>query len=138
MLTVLALSTLTHARIGETVAQCNARYGEVKLEDEGQKFYEKSGFTIAIVFDDNGKCCQIHYLKSGSSNNLTEKETKAFMNANGSSWKRTKVNDTYIKWESGGKFAYDTSGTLLIRTIAHDAFALAEADRKEAEKLNAF
>ena len=137
ILTVLALSTLAHARIGETVAECKARYGEVKLEDEDQKFYQKSGYTIAIFFNDNGKCCQIHYLKSGEGE-LTEKEVNAFMNANGKNWKKIKANKTYIKWESGGKFAYDTAGTLLIRTIAHDAFVFDEADRKEAEKLNAF
>ena len=139
MLTVLALSTLTHARIGETVAQCNARYGEVVAEDEAVgRCYQKSGFNVFVTIAENGKCGQITYSKENGGK-FTAPELKALMRANGKGWvEQGKIADMQI-WKTDDKAAYFNEGNyLFIRTLAYKAEEEAEAERKEAEKLKAF
>ena len=139
MLTVLALSTLTHARIGETVAQCDARYGELKgMSHETTRQYVKSGFAVFATIDKNGKCAAIYYSKMNDEK-ISTSELKALMRANGTGWVSNDNLGDFKVWVSGDKKAYyRDDDTLTIRTLAYIAAEKAKAEKEEAEKLNAF
>jgi len=137
MLTVLALSTLTHARIGETVAQCDARYGELMdfPDDNGDRHYNKNGFIVFASFNKDGRCGKIHYLKKNNKE-LTTPELKAIMRANGKGWVEDRGTEGLKVWRTDSRVAYLLEGrSLFVYTLAYED---AEAKRKEAEKLNAF
>ena len=135
MLTVLALSTLTHARVGETVAECNARYGGT--DDIGRKvYYKKSGYLLAVEFDTKGRCGEIVYSKPGA--DLSNSEIRAFIRANGSGWVEKEGTAKLDKWKSADKMAYFYGGILVVRSLVYEAAKDAEAEREKQEKLNAF
>ena len=139
MLTVLALSTLTHARIGETVAQCDARYGEVvrSPDADGDRHYNKNGFAVFASFNKDGRCVAIFYVKSNDEK-ISTLELKALMRANGKGWISQKKLGAYDVWTNDSKKAYLSGKILTIKTLAHIDYEIAEDARKEAEKLNAF
>jgi hypothetical protein len=138
ILTLIALSTLAHARIGETVAECDARYGEPKLIKADSRMYHKSGYTVRIAFDENKKCGEVCYMITNGEGSLSDKERKAFMSANGKAWISQQGTELLKKWQSPDKVAFFLNGVLVVRTLDYDDFLTAEDKRKEAEKLNAF
>ena len=75
---LLAFCASVQARIGETVAECVARYGKpVAVSESGLTFTFKSkGFEIEITFF-NGKCEVIEYAR-WVPGVLTEKYSEAF------------------------------------------------------------
>jgi len=139
MLTVLALSTLTHARIGETVAQCNARYGEVMSppDDNGDRHYNKNGFAVFASFNKDGKCAAIFYHKQNRKK-ISTLELKALMRANGKGWISQKKLGDWDVWINDSKKVYSDGESLVVKTLAHIDYEIAEDERKEAERLNAF
>jgi hypothetical protein len=139
ILTVLALSTLAHARIGETVAQCDARYGElVRFPDaNGDRHYNKNGFAVFASFSKDGKCAAIFYCKLNDEK-ISALELKALMRANGKGWVSQNKLADFDVWISDNKKAYLRNEVLTIKTLAHIDYEIAEDERKKAEKLNEF
>ena len=92
VLFLLAITTIsTQARIGETLAQCEARYGpsvekrKVKLKDSDPDSYvfSKNGITIEAEFH-GGTVWKISYAKAGM--DATELNTLLAVNAGEGSW----------------------------------------------------
>jgi len=138
ILTVLALSTLAHARIGETVAQCDARYGELLKNGENGRHYNKSGFVVFVNIDKKGKCGKIHYFKK-SDENISTLELKALMRANGTGWVERVGTERLKIWKNNSRVAYLLEGkTLYVYTLAYEAEEDAEAERKKVEELSSF
>lgn len=104
-LLLLALCSTSHARLGETEAECLQRYGPSKtdastrtllkafplLPDARERFWDYQGWHIRAAFDASGQAIRVRYQKrskSGASPYIEEFEFKAILEANGgaSSW----------------------------------------------------
>lgn len=78
-------------RLGESVEQCEARYGKDSHQKEGEGWYEKAGIGIHANFR-NGVAVKISYWKRStelfSREKLTDLQVKEIISANadGSSW----------------------------------------------------
>lgn len=146
------LSLSAQARIGETEAQCNARYGPPLAKvAQGDKQYSKNGYTILVWFK-NGVVAQIQYTRGFKDvfDWLKEEEVDSLLNSNsgGSSWKRP--SKWFMRWEredgkvtaAGSSGKRGTMDTLTIMTkdweLEKEALSKKEAaDQKakiEAEK----
>lgn len=143
------LSLSAQARIGETEAQCNARYGPPMAKvTKGDKQYSKNGYIIFVWFKD-GKAAQIQYTRSfnGSSDTLKSEEVDAFLaaNAEGLSWSRpTKLYLQEARREDGNAYAQAERYALtitskewrlerngILKQQAENAKAKVEAEKKK-------
>jgi hypothetical protein len=73
------LNLSASARVGETVAECDARYGKPVLVEGLRRTYAMKGFVVIQEFE-NGKAAVSVY-KSASGKDLTEGEKTVFVNA---------------------------------------------------------
>lgn len=67
---LLLFTTATaHARLGETIAQCKARYGEEIARDNEEKYlgFHKNGFVIMAYFDDQSLCKKLIFFQDDKS-----------------------------------------------------------------------
>ena len=141
----LLLSALpTFARLGETKAECEKRYGKPALTlDTGEDVFEKDGIQITVTYL-KGKAASIGFTKLNRDLELTDAERKTLLKANASNseWEPTPLdgNDT-LRWERADKQAIAiyilTSKDLVINT-ADFAKHLREAREKETPKLDGF
>jgi hypothetical protein len=63
LLILLALSSAAFARLGETLDQCTARYGEPVKTEDGSTFYKKGEITIAVHFRGDGRADTLVFSK---------------------------------------------------------------------------
>jgi len=156
ILVLLALAALTlpaHARLGETVDQCIARYGQpVAQEDEpavpGEKsaIFEKNGYAIWAFFL-NGKCGMIIFLKIDRDKTVGHKymglsmgddELKTLLDASANSFPWIEADNAEGKFwyrADGSAAAYDPNKPVLQIT----AKEFGEAEKaQEAKKLQGF
>ena len=85
IITFAALSTSSHARLGETLDQCIARYGEVHDTDDKLEIYvfNKDGINIGIRFNAAGKADLINFASDNTrGSKLTVPEYKTLMQIN--------------------------------------------------------
>jgi hypothetical protein len=130
-LLVLFLLSITavQARLGETVAECLARYGQpYGMDDKQTTFYFiKDGVIIHVTFD-GGKCVKITYT---SERDWTPKDEELLRTANdgGARWKNdSTLFDTLWASDSGLRFSRVTmSHTIVVTTQRHH-------DREQFEK----
>lgn len=88
LITLAFTTTIATARIGETPAECQKRYGEpVKVNKGDQSIsYKKAGFFIHITFMD-GKAAQLFVCKNeqdalGNFPKISEAEIDSLLKAN--------------------------------------------------------
>lgn len=62
---LLFLSITAEARLGETVAECKARYGEELDRDDAKRYlgFNKNGFIVMAFFDADLKCEKLIFLR---------------------------------------------------------------------------
>jgi hypothetical protein len=115
---LLAFASQVEARLGETMEQCEKRYGKPTSSEEfggiqGLAF-KKNDFTIR-VFIINGKCGMISYEKEGELINkpLSKEEIEKFLSSNSQDFE-WEVKDTMGE-------AYSTSDELLMQDLMRDA-----------------
>jgi hypothetical protein len=120
-LSILILTQISSARLGETLEQCKARYGEVLEEtdraDGKLRMFIKQPCALLILFDKNEKALAIAYIKNKESPRFTPQEIKTLLNSNceGSIWHAGKLTTNeedmvVVNWyrEDGKAFAkYD-------------------------------
>ena len=141
------------ARIGETLQQCESRYGPstaLKIEAETAVYsFTKGPFTIAAIIW-KGTVHNLMISKrgenaSGISQDLTEAELETFLEANRgeSFWiKRTADSGNYVFWESSDNrrraiFEIRT-GLLLLSTNEYDTKRAADKAAEEKATLRGF
>ncbi len=85
---ILLMSTQSsHAQIGETLQQCEARYGsEIRRQTDGLKWFRQAGFVIVIHFYE-GRADRIWYAKGTSNtadvyNELSDIEIQSLLKRN--------------------------------------------------------
>lgn len=90
------LMATAFGRLGETVAECDARYGKPTLSREDYRWYEKTGISIHARFR-GGKACEIGFSAVASWKNLrgalTEGQISGILEllAVGGPWKEVAV-----------------------------------------------
>lgn len=139
LLTFLLIHSLNaHARIGETIAQCDARYGgTLKVLKNGLHLYQKPPMDIRCIF--SGGVCEVlmvSHIETDALNSPTELsgvEIEAIMEANsgGRTWVKDEAFSMNSQWHT-------TDGFLLAsyRTFDHHLMIMTKPalDRANAEK----
>lgn len=141
---LLIISPILHARIGETLPECRIRYGmETKTAPEPStiRFFEKSGFTIGIVFRDE-KAASLIISKTGADPaEITPVQINTIITSNacGSTWKPAPdSSDETTHWitEDGKIQAFYTASThylVIITTAEKNRNLDAQAEKEKAE-----
>jgi hypothetical protein len=139
-----------HARIGETLEQCIARYGAPVKDSttEKQAGFVKAGFIVIVqLFDtkaDTPAICKVERNALGKSAEMSDNEISQLLEANSGSkgWKQ--VRDTILQkyWITDDAqlvASYDTlNHSLTIMTKAATERANAKKKADEDKKLNGF
>ncbi|GEP46402.1 hypothetical protein BGE01nite_56930 [Brevifollis gellanilyticus] len=131
------------ARIGETRAQCEARYGPpVEVRDNGETtVHSRAGYGVRCTYLE-GKCEAIRFRKMPASPGqddlpFTEAEQKALMEANsgGKTWtkKREDAEFRMQQWECDGLQAMH-NGTLHFFTVYTSAYAVRLGTKDAVDK----
>ncbi|GEP46406.1 hypothetical protein BGE01nite_56970 [Brevifollis gellanilyticus] len=134
------------ARIGETRAQCEARYGpSLKLRSDGDtSVHERAGLQIQCIYFD-GKCESIRFSKlvepRADAVPLTEAEVKTLMEASsgGRPWTLSSSDEAthFRAWECGtlsAMYSGNITHELIISTAAHHQRLKDKAAAVEAAK----
>lgn len=137
------------ARIGETRAECIARYGEpASTPDETSMVFRMGDFGINATFGEDGKAIVMVYVKAprdaiGNWTRLsaTEIETILSANAGDGEWRKLDdpLNERWANDDAGLYATYDPVGGML--NVFTRAFAEAVAEEKaerEREALRDF
>lgn len=140
---------LASARIGETLAQCEARYGRtLKIVNDGLHLFSKAPMDIACRFH-NGLCESMvmnHSEMNGLNRptEMSEVEIEALMHANavGRTWQKRKVISIDREWATTDGHLYACYTTmdhyLIITTKAEMDRTNAKKAASEREKLKGF
>ncbi|GEP44472.1 hypothetical protein [Brevifollis gellanilyticus] len=144
LLLFLLLTTPALARIGETTAQSETRYGKpVSVRDEGKWMrFEKADLEIICKFYD-GVCDSIRYQKKqknadGESLPLTLEEVKIILDAesNGMPWRQLVEDngDGISVWKKGDVMAHVAMKEYPCVSIHTAANSKREFEEEEAKK----
>lgn len=136
---LLAAVTTVHARIGETPAECVARYGEPLSVNKEQMIlaFRKAGMLIGMSFHD-GKCSSILYTKEKDDElslegEFSDVEIKALQSANGGvqEWEVLKLISIDKFWQTEDGLLCSSYSTLDRKLII---MTKDELDRQNAAK----
>jgi hypothetical protein len=94
-------------RLGETLEQCTARYGESFQSPPGKAHFAKDGYDIHCEFRADGVCWSINYTHRDSSP-LTVQEVEALLALNGTKWAAGTPEGEWISYHGEP----DVSGSL--------------------------
>ena len=148
VLVLLAFATTATARIGETLAQCQVRYGKEIRRADGRAVFIKTGFYIMVSFYE-GKADSILFRKV-EQNILdipveispNEMQNLLKQNGGGKTWKETNEILMGSSWatEDGGLLAgyHAMEHILYIFTLDFSLRGIAERKAKEDKKLEGF
>ena len=141
LLLLVAFTSSAFARLGETLQQCEQRYGKPAQSDATSLTFQKSGFFLIVYFFE-GKCDKITYRKVeqnalGKGVEISDNELSQLMqlNAGGRQWKKINLISMDKVWqtEDGEIFAkYETIGGFLVIAIK-DNINRANAAQKSKE-----
>lgn len=144
---LLALArTTTYARVGESIAELDARYGANMIEKPAgpanlgcvtTRLYITGDFGVLAGIAANGKCVSSGYSKfvCGSIVQLSEEEIKIFLAAeNPAKWSKTQSGS----WKSDNRFACMVSEILMVFDKDMMERLSAAKDAKETAELSRF
>jgi hypothetical protein len=150
VIALLSSALPSNARLGETLEQCVARYGNpvtpMDVADssggkKGQAIFEKNGYSIAIAFLGGISESEMFSKDDKSAFTDTEKDTILNANAENLRWSLStepSVNDNWIR-EDDARAIYDRFGrTLLLATKKFILKERAEARADQQNKLKDF
>jgi hypothetical protein len=108
VVTLCATASSSHATLGDTLRQSQARYGQGYREGDHYQFFDRYGYNITEGFDANGRCNIIMYGHANATN-LTVGEVAVFLSENlpaGYQWTRYNGNSLSMPtWACGRFFA---------------------------------
>lgn len=145
----LAMLMPAEGRIGETPAQCEARYGKPLKIDKDAKiiFYQKGGLNLAVIFFE-GKADGLIYSKIETDvlnhpveMSATEIEVILKANANGKEWKKDPMSIIDKMWRIEEELFAQYSireKRLTVITGAYAKRAKEETEAKEKANLDGF
>lgn len=149
LIACLAWASSAFARIGETEAQIEKRYGKfippvMTASGLPLKFYKSAGFLVSVQFL-NGVSAAENYSKLDKTD-FSDHEIQLLLDANGAGnkWEKTKNERdvSYEHWTREGAIAarkrFDAAPTLMISTDLFQSVAKEARDREEAVKLKGF
>ena len=138
MTLLLALSTLASARIGETKAECEERYGSPTEVDELGTHYLKHGYRLILQFDSDGACALFSAQRLGQPK-LTDKEIAMFLAGNGDDWGDPIAEGVNIRWHGSGVVGYVYKRSIVfVFESSYAAKLKDEAAERERELLITF
>jgi hypothetical protein len=98
--------TSAYGRIGETLWQCEDRYGRELGKEKDVTVFSKAGFYIGITFFD-GKAASIHFSKErqdaiGKSEEMSDNEIQLLLDANssGKTWLKDRAISIDRQWST--------------------------------------
>lgn len=147
-LTLFAVAGSVQARIGETVDQCKARYGQIlNIMPNGIHVYEKHPFRVVCGYSE-GVCVYIGFLNSerdvlDNPLPMSETQIQTILDANskGRSWVKRQVISLHKEWQTSDGYlcaVYSFENLLLISTKAEMDRSNAETVENEKKKLKGF
>lgn len=121
LVATLMLNAAAQARLGETSAECVARYGEpLRTDKETMTLgFEKEGILIMCVFHE-GKCVEIAYKKK-ELGEFSEVEIQTLRDLNGKGWE--KVENSAIDqqvWRNETSYAVKIIGEGMLIVMTHE------------------
>lgn len=146
---LLALPLVASARIGETLAQCDARYGGPgKLLKDGHHLYTKPPMQVICRFN-SGICesivlCHTDLNGLNRPTEMSKVEIDALLEVNsaGRTWEKRQMFSMNDEWKTGDDFLYATYTSmdhyLVIMTKAEMDKNAASQAAQEKEKLKGF
>jgi len=138
MTLLLALSTIASARIGETKAECEGRYGSPTEVDELGTHYLKHGYRLILQFDSDGECALFSAQRLGQPK-LTDKEIAMFLAGNGDDWGDPIAEGANIRWHGRGVVGYVYKRSIVfVFESSYAAKLKDEAAERERELLITF
>lgn len=154
MKTITFLITLmcgtVHARLGETLSECEARYGKIVKETAQQVWFRTKGYQVRVHLHE-GRCEKIEFEKSsdtdlGLKETFTKAELDALKEANGGgkAWEgRLNLIDDEWQTEGGERLmiyksihrtvTFVTKAALEREAALLDALKKANAEKAKAE-----
>jgi hypothetical protein len=138
---VLVAPLCTFARVGETLAQCEARYGKgTEYGDAETCIFSKAGISVGVHLY-QGKVDQIAYWKEEGT--FSTSETEAFLKANCSNKRWIKADGGSWTTEDRGIVASlslgtDGKGYLVISTKEFDERREKDEKAEEKKRLEGF
>lgn len=133
ILLTLLLCVTAQARLGETPAECVARYGDpIKTDKEAMTIgFQKEGIFIMCVFHE-GKCASIAFKKPEG--DFSETEIVTLREANGSDWKESPSAVGQKHWENGRALVVHEQHEGLLIIITQEERKRRDAAKAAAEK----
>ena len=137
MLVLIAPQTAS-ARIGETVEQCNKRYGKPVTKDVNSMSYIVKGYLLTLEFH-KSVCDSITYSKTDDSP-IADEVIKNLMSKAGKGWVVVGVSPEWKVWETPRMRAlYNKKHHgLWIKTSAYHRRGEAEFNKEELEAVGDF
>lgn len=145
LLAALCFPLILSARIGETPAQCSARYGAPINEHPSGVMvgYKKAGLFIICNFFE-GKCAAVSYMKEerdalGGATPFSEVEIKTLREANdpGAAWKDVfNVSIDQKAWQSEKVFVVYNTLEPMLKILTKEQQARDVAAKAAKEKAN--
>ena len=144
---IFGLACSAHARLGETVAQIEARYGppdpprgvppsRVPPIENSSRDYHHDGIKIGVRFYNGISGKESYYRATGESHQLSEKDIETLLNANsnGKPWTHLRSPSGNNDWtcENGYTAAFSGQDVLVIKDPAKIQ-AAQEAKEKNAK-----
>jgi len=141
---MLFLPACVFARIGETPAQCETRYGKAfKTDtDSGMSFFRKGGFLIMVGFH-QGKAGLVSYRKEetdilDNAKEMSDNEIETLLKANGGNkkWKKREIISMDKEWqtEDGTLFAQYMTMQNYLTVVTKEYIEREDAKKKAKEK----
>lgn len=141
LLLILLLTLPATARLGESRAECDQRYGAaVRVDEEtGTVVYQKGGLTIQVDFlEDEAR--SIYYSRDELGSFAPETIQKLLAaNQGDSPWKQTLKLGGMRKWDGGDRQAVTIGGgSLTIETLVWIECQKIQKAKEEAEAVEGF
>ena len=148
---IMACVLPAEARIGETLEQCKARYGEAETQDapppaEQCYLFHKNGIMVVVALV-GGRAAQIVYAAvspRGESGELSGTQVTGLLaaNSNGGSWTRSDDVGPTVYWMRSDRqvvAVYEPiRGYLTLTTVAHMNACKALKDEQEKQAISDF
>lgn len=146
----LLVPVAAFARIGETAAQCDVRYGKAikEVKEDNQVVFRKGGFLMVVQFY-QGKADLFMYRKEetdalGQGAKISDNEIETLLKANGGDkkWKKREIISMNEEWqtEDGALLAQYKAfdNMLIIATKGYIEREDAKTKAKEKKQLEGF
>ena len=144
IITFVFVSNLAIARVGETLEQCKARYGQPIIQENthGMYVFIKSGFYIMVGFGVDKKVACISYRKTGKDDlgqpqEITDEEIQIILKLNSNKkWERVlEISFTNKLWTNEDK-SYGANYDMLENTLVITNYEFAKKFQDKMKEID--